>query len=153
MNLEIISSRRYGEPKLEKPKELKGIKQSGGAMFGPKCKCPVFVTESSVYVKHRDWFSRSISIPEAVNRGIISKQKSKFIYNDNFGSVVLRNEAWLKIEVDWDIFKPQLVNDLIRRTEWVAGLREFDLENHDWVRFYEDIISIQQLGVTEVTQS
>ena len=95
MNLEIISSRRYGEPKLEKPKELKGIKQSGGAMFGPKCKCPVFVIESSMYVKHRDWFSRSISIPEAVNRGIISKQKNKFIYNDNFGSVVLRNEAWL----------------------------------------------------------
>lgn len=140
MRVEILHSRIYGQPKLNKPSELRGIKQSGSAMFGAKCKCPIFVTDFGVYVKHRDWFSGYISIPDATTQGIIDKKKNKFIYNDNFGSVVLRGEAWIRISADWGTFSPHLVGALIRATETECGLEEYYLETHDWVRFYEDII-------------
>lgn len=140
---EILAERAWGQPKLNKLNELKLIKQVGSIPFGEKCKCPVFIVNHMVYIKHRDWFSPYIPIPEAVTRGIIDEKKKKFVYNDNFGSVVLRNEAWIKIYwVDFNIFEPELVNLLIRSTEKAVGLEEFDLENHCWVNFYEELIKL-----------
>lgn len=97
MKIEILSSREFGEPKLSKPKELKGLKQAGTALFGPKCKCPFYLAPSHVYVKHRDFFSPDISRTDALRVGIIDKFNPRFVYNDSFGSVVLRSDAWLKI--------------------------------------------------------
>lgn len=141
--IEVLSSRRYGEPKLKKPAELKGVKPIGSAGFGPKCKCPVLVKNETVYVKHRDWFSQGISIRTALEYGIVKKKKNKFVYNDNFGSVVLRNEAWIRIQVpDWQAFSPHLVDQLISDTEAALGLEEFSLYGYDWTKFYEDIVQL-----------
>lgn len=44
----------YGEPKLSKPKELKGIKQSFSVDYIPKkCKCKVFVKYPDVWIQHK----------------------------------------------------------------------------------------------------
>lgn len=145
--MKIISERSWGDPKLPKPKILKGIKQSGSAQFG-KCKCPVFFTEEKVYVKHRDWFSASIPIPEAERLGIIDKIKNKFIYNDNFGSVVLRDEAWLEIDRDFGNFEPDEVNTLIYKLSVVTGYEYWDLAHYTWVKFFEDIYRLEKENKT-----
>ena len=146
MVVEILSERLYGEPKLKKPPEIVGLKQAGSAKFGSKCKCPVFIQDNSVYVKHRDWFSAYIPISVAENIGFIDRRRQKFIYNDNFGSVVLRNEAWLKINdlsVDKSaIFTHEMVNKLIIATADELGFDWEDIYHYDWVKFYEDIINI-----------
>lgn len=142
MKIEILCSRTYAEPKLTKPKQLKRVGPIGVIKFS-KASCQVFELDDVVYIKHRDWFSPSISIPEAVALGVIDKRKSKFIYNDNFGSIVLRNEAWLAIRGDLTGFKPLVARELVRETERVLGLPEYDLEYYDWVHFYEQLIDLK----------
>lgn len=60
----LVSDRIYGEPKLKKPKELSNIKQSGTISFcRNKCKCPYFIKGNDIYIKHRDYFSKSFEPP------------------------------------------------------------------------------------------
>lgn len=88
----IYSQRKYGEPKLQKPKELKNIKQSFSVDWIPKkCKCKCFITGKDLYILHRDFGSTEIYNSNYEFR-------KKFIYNDTFGCVVLRGEAWLKLK-------------------------------------------------------
>lgn len=107
VNLEIYSFRKYGQPKLEKPSELKGLKQIGSANFNKHCKCPIFVLNDDVWIKHRDFFSETFEPTDSNDIGadlstICKKyfnQEKKcvkdFVYSDTWGDVVLRNEAWL----------------------------------------------------------
>lgn len=141
MKIEILSSREFGEPKLSKPKELKGIKQAGTALFGPKCKCPFYLTPSHVYVKHRDFFSPSISFPDALRLGIIDNFNKKFVYNDNFGSVVLRSEAWLKIPLHLFHNSPFLLPHftLVFALEESLNLPPDYLGASDWPRFFQNL--------------
>lgn len=141
MKIEILEHRLYGQPKLNKPKHLKGIKQSGSIKFS-KASCPAYITKDGVYIKHRDFFSQSISIPDALTANMIDKKKNKFIYNDNFGSVVLRNEAYLLVRGSLSGFKPEIVYRLIRETERALRLSEYALENYDWVHFYEQLYDL-----------
>ena len=98
MNIRVLVQRKYAEGKITKPKILKGRKPDTTIEFIPKkCTIPVYKTFGGVIIHHKDFFSSSISIPDAVEKKLISPRKKKFIYNDNFGSVVLRNEAWLDI--------------------------------------------------------
>lgn len=54
----VIQFRRFGEPKLTKPKELKGIKQLCSVDYIPKKnKSSLFLKDNDVYVKHTDYFS------------------------------------------------------------------------------------------------
>ena len=51
-NLQFIqySVRFYGQPKLPKPKELKGIKQIFSIDYIPtKCKCPIYIKDETNY--------------------------------------------------------------------------------------------------------
>lgn len=142
VNIEIISKRVYGEAKLKKPKELDGIKEIGSVNFGAgKCKCPVFATETHIYVKHRDFFSPFISLQKAKELGMLKTIKKKFIYNDNFGSVVLRNEAWIRFP-RWllngrGIF-PHYV--LCVEMEKTLGFEQGDLCTGDWERMFEELV-------------
>lgn len=144
MNIQIISQRHYGEPKLKKPKELKGITQIGNVPFGPKCKCPVYLTNKQIYLKHRDFFSPSISMPHAKYAGIIDKWNQKFMYNDNFGSAVLRCEAWLRIPklliTQWQGLLPQC--GLCIAMAQAVNLPEDALFNYDWEHMFEELIKI-----------
>ena len=61
----IYSHRYYGEPKLTRPKELKGIKQIGSVDFIPKkCKVQIFIKDNDAYLKHTDYFSSSWKPPK-----------------------------------------------------------------------------------------
>lgn len=101
------SVRLYGQPKLPKPKELKGIEKAFSIDFLKNCSCQCFIKDNDLWIKHRDYFSRSIDKLEDSGTpleyriekyGLSSKKSSGFIYNDCWGSVIGRNEAWLIIK-------------------------------------------------------
>ena len=98
--------------KLSKPKELKGIKKFASVSFIPnRCTCQLFLDDSDLYIKHPDYFSPTYCRPEDYGTPLsyrakkygISVPKNKFIYDDNWGAIVLRREAWIKISnfVSW----------------------------------------------------
>lgn len=106
LGVRIQSARRYGEPKLAKPMELKGHRQDFSVRFREKCKCPCFVCGDDVWIQHRDFFSEAWKAP-AEDEGrsqeyCLTKyfgygDRRKFVYGDNYSSIILRNEAWLVV--------------------------------------------------------
>ncbi len=97
----MYSSRRYGEPRLKKPKELRGIKRAFSVDWFPKkCRCQCFVKDKDVWIKHRDFGSVALYGKERERfikeHGV--KLPQNFIFDDNWGAVVLRGEAWLLIK-------------------------------------------------------
>ena len=105
LSCEIPIVRFYGQQKIQKPAELKGIKQAFSADFIPKkCTCQCFLKDGDLWIKHRDFFSQSHRpAPEDIGTPLsyrlekyFGKTKSKkFIYPDYWGDIVLRNEAWI----------------------------------------------------------
>jgi hypothetical protein len=110
MEFYIHSSRKYGEPKLSKPEPLCGVNQTFSEVFiHNKCSFPVFVLKDAdqIWIKAQDWFSPSFipPVPQDVGKPqheTLAKyfpnqkpQNEKFMYPDNYGSVVLRCEAWI----------------------------------------------------------
>ena len=92
----IYSHRYYGEPKLQKPKELKGIKPIGKATYIPKhCEPQVFIKENDVYIRHTDYFSYTWQPPKGeridmpisyyMNKYFNTKRNEKFVYPDCWG--------------------------------------------------------------------
>lgn len=145
LKIRVIDDRIYGDPKLRSLKQLHIDAEKIGSITFGKCKCPVYKNRYRIYIKHRDWFSESISIDEALEYGIIEKKKNKFIYNDNFGSVVLRNEAWLEMKPEKG-FKPELVEKMIQEIEYITGLKNHELHNADWTIFFEELVDLCQLN-------
>jgi hypothetical protein len=146
MKIEILSQRRYGEPKLKTPKELKGIPKAGTVPFGSKCSCPAYITDSHIYLKHRDFFSPCITLQQAKDAGIIDKWNKRFIYNDTFGGVVLRCEAWLRISkqliTQWQGLLPQY--GLCIAMAQAVNLQEDALFNYGWEHMFEELIKIHK---------
>lgn len=141
MKIRVIDDRIYGDPKLRSLKQMHIDAEKIGSITFGKCKCPVYRNRHRIYIKHRDWFSESISIDEALEYGIIDKKKKKFIYNDNFGSVVLRAEAWLEVDPEKG-FKPELVEKMVQEIESICKLRHYELHNADWVIFFEQLVDL-----------
>lgn len=151
------SVRTYGEPKLSKPKELKGINKSYSIEYIPKkCKCQVFLNGNDVWVKHTDYFSPRLEI-ESEDLGAPlsvlvdkymdkSSRKSKFVYDDSWGDIVLRNEAWICIKnlvTQKNTSHPiDILENILRQQEKKSrfSLKENELENTDMSRFYEKLI-------------
>ena len=151
------SVRTYGEPKLSKPKELKGINKSYSIEYIPKkCKCQVFLNGNDAWVKHTDYFSPRLEIePEDLGAPLSvlvdkymdkNSRKSKFVYEDSWGDIVLRNEAWICIKnllSQKNISNPiDILKDILRQQEKKSrfSLKENELENTDMSRFYEKLI-------------
>lgn len=151
----LYSHRFYGEPKLAKPKELKGIKQILSIEYIPKkCRCQVFILDNDVWIKHGDYFSETIS-PEPHELGMpldyfaekhLGKSRpKKFIYGDAWGSVVARNEAWIKIdnlvnEVNSDKFVLDIINEITRKQERYHDFEEYELSCSYMERFWENLV-------------
>ena len=97
------SIRKYGQPKLDKPKELKGVKQAFSVDYIPnRCRCPIFILGNDVWIQHNDYFSESMKTPiEDIGTPLsyrcekyLGKQKKeKFIYPDTWGEIVLRKSS------------------------------------------------------------
>jgi hypothetical protein len=130
--ISIYSKRQWYEPKLSKPKELKEIKHIFSVDWIPKkCACKCFIYGNDLYIQHRDF--NSVLMPEHNH-----EFRQKFIYKDEYGCVVLRGEAWLKLEnfildIQNEVFIFDLVQHLTEQTTEIFGYNE-------WERFYEEII-------------
>lgn len=135
-----VSRRRWGEAKLEKPKELKKITH----IFSIKCgnrKNQIFIKDNDVWIKDNDYLSECLSQEEARERGIEFNVKNRFCYNDNFSMVVLRGEGWLCIKnlllyIDDYNIRERLYNKICDYYNWDILDFTGDLEI-----FYNDLIS------------
>ena len=157
LSCEVVSYRFYGQPKLAKPAELKGVKQSFSADYIPKkCSCPCFVNGDDLWIKHRDFFSESFRPPvEDMGAPLgyilekyfpdLKRHTKDFIYADTWGDVVLRNEAWIVFRnfgqvIRRDRHRP--IQSLIKAFLKADVLIKFNIDSlsNDWYRFFEDVI-------------
>jgi hypothetical protein len=147
--------RFYGEPRLRKPKELKGVKQSFSVDYIPKkCKCGAFLNGDDVWVKHRDYFSDTMSLPAEelgqslgylANKYCDTTKSNKFVYPDAWGSIVLRNEAWILLkdvllDIRTGVFALDIVNNICRQQELACSFDEYELCCTPMERFWEKVI-------------
>ena len=145
--IEIYSARKYGSPKLIKPKELSGIKMAFSIYNICSCKC--FIYNNDCYINHRDFFSECISREQFKDRynDVLATKPKRFIYNDGENkSVTLRNEAWLKLP---DIISylynatsntiSLIVHNIIRQLEQLLGWEQYSIDL-EWDRFFEEVL-------------
>lgn len=159
----IVSRRFWGEPKLDKPKELKGIKSIGGVDFIPKHSKPqLFIKDNDLYIKHNDYFSyywrppkgERIDMPLSyyANKYFGKNKKEKFCYPDCWGSIILRNEAWLCIKnaIGWAELKNKYrwcreVFSLQKKSTSIELTSEAEC---DWLRFWEGCYNVLKKELT-----
>ena len=148
----IYSRRYYGEPKLSKPKELKGIKPIGKATYIPKhCEPQVFVKENDVYIKHTDYFSYTWQPPEGervdmplsyyMNKYFNTNRKNKFVYSDCWGSIILRNEAWILLKNIIPLIQTENINIAAREILKMQKDKYSFINTsneYEWERFWEN---------------
>lgn len=150
----ICSHRYYGEPKLSKPKELKGINPIGKATYISKhCEPQIFIKYNDVYIKHTDYFSyiwqppigERIDMPLTyyLKKYFSKAKKNNFIYPDCWGSIVLRNEAWILLK---DILPMiQTENNTLTAQNIIQMQKNdkysfIDTSNEcEWIRFWENV--------------
>ena len=148
--MKIECSRCFGQPKLNKPKECNNINLLGSITFNwgfrKGVKCKVWKSGETVYVLQRDWFSPCISFEEAISHGIIKPEqhRKKFIYNDNFGGVILRSEAVISFQMpDLTAFILDTRFDLVKEFALMLGEDWTDLSDlYRWEDFFEDILKL-----------
>ena len=125
--LDIVSKRKYGEPKLSKPKEIQGLKANTIEFIPKKCKFQYFKNGSDLWILCRDFFS-PIFRPPVEDNGMpldiimkkyfnTEKHSKNFIYPDTWGAVVLRSEAWLCFK-NFTTIDKQSKNELQRKCEF-----------------------------------
>ena len=152
----IHSHRYYGEPKLSKPKELKGIKTIGSVDFiQNKCKVQIFVKDDDVYIKHTDYFSSSWQPPKGEKQGMplsyyLNKyfnknKKDKFVYPDCWGDIVLRNEAWILLKDILPLIKTEnevvAAQNILKLQSQEKKYSYIDSCNeNEWERFWEKVV-------------
>lgn len=156
IRFEVYSLRQYGQPKLTKPRELKGIKQVMSIDYiAKKCRCPIFIKDDDVWIQHNDYFSEPMKVPTKdlgmpleymANKYLGKHRKARFIYSDAWGSIVLRNNAWVQItnlysQVQEGRFQLDILNDILRQQEQVHGFDEYELCCTDMERFWEKVVS------------
>ncbi|MCD3216897.1 hypothetical protein G8S55_06470 [Clostridium botulinum C] len=158
------SVRTYGQPKLIRPKELKGVKQAFSVDYiRNKCKCQVFVKDNDVWIKHKDYFSPSLQLPNediGMSLGYLcekyvgKKRSERFIYADSWGDIILRNEAWICIKnlvyrIKIGEFPPYILNDILRQQEKLRGLNQYELCSSYMDRFWENVIAETKKYITQ----
>ena len=151
----------YGGKGIAKPAALKGIRKFASVSFEGMCQCQLFLNGQDLYIKHNDYFSPTYCRPEDVGTplsyrvkkyGIKENPREKFIYTDNWGSIVLRRVAWIRISS----FVP-LVHHLssaeVAVTVWPMireyhgwGVNEYNME---WERFLTDVAKTTQKYISE----
>ncbi len=155
LKFEVYSHRFYDEPKLPKPKELKGVKQAFSVAYIPKkCRCQCFIKDNDVWIKHRDYFSK-VQKPEPHELGMplnyfaekyMGKDRpKKFIYDDAWGSIVLRNESWIILhnlipEIQSGRFELDIINDIREQQEQYHDFEKYELVSTDMERFWEGVV-------------
>ena len=154
ISFNVHTFRKYGEPKMKKPKELSGIKESFSVDFIPKkCKCQCFVSGNDLWIKHRDFFSEEMEYEKEdfgtpleyrANKYLGKEKKGKFVYNDCWGDIVNRNEAWIVFKNIMDKKRLLENSSLLARemlkvfSKYHKGSNEYFVSG-DWEFFFERI--------------
>ena len=154
----VYSHRYYGQPKLSKPKELKNINSIGSATFiSKKCSPQIYIKDNDIYIKHTDYFSSLWRPPKGeigneqsyyLNKYFNINSSKKFIYGDNFASIVLRNEAWILLKNSVQIIKS--TDNYLIFVKLVISQQKLDkysyLNTEDmltqWENFYMNVYSL-----------
>lgn len=153
----VYAYRLYGQPKLDKPKELKGIKSIGNAMFNTHVNPQIFISGKDVWIRHNDYFSSSwrppkgerIDMPTSyyLKKYFNIDRPEKFIYADCWGDIVLRNEAWIKLEnlVSLCRYKEMNYTQIARKIIQQQRLVERGMSSgvcDEWERFWENVVKV-----------
>lgn len=157
----LHSFKPYTENKLDKPKELKGVKQVASVPF-LKCKCQIFIVGNDVWIKHNDYFSPSLdmgkeyfgtplvvrvnALHEMLGDDRVSKCRKGFVYPDTWGDIVLKQEAYiilknLMVDINNRVFPPHIINRITNQQEKYHGFDELELTVGEWERFYENVVN------------
>lgn len=151
---EVYSSRIYRQPKLKKPKEISGINSFGSACYIRKhCSPKLYLSGNDLWLKHTDYFS-SVFCPEQNEQGksqnyylekYFDKSKAnKFTYTDNWGAIVLRNEAWIVIRELIPLIYTELPNYQIADIILESQIQVEQGINNDvtWRDFWKDAVRV-----------
>lgn len=153
----VHSYRLYGQPKLNKPKELKGIKSIGNAIFNTHVNPQIFISDKDVWIRHNDYFSSSWRPPEGeridmptsyyMKKYFNIERPEKFIYADCWGDIVLRNEAWIKLEnlVPLCRYKEMNYSQIARKIIQQQKLVEKGMSDgvcNEWEMFWEKVVKV-----------
>ena len=154
LSFKVHTFRKYGEPRMIKPKELTNIKERFKVDFIPKkCKCNCYVSGNNLWIKHRDFFSEEMKYEDSdfgtpleyrVSKYLGRYKSSKFIYADSWGGIVLRNEAWIVFENLLDkilLFNNEnlLAREMLKVFSKYHKVEETYFCGGDWEHFFEKI--------------
>lgn len=69
----------------------------------------------------------------------------KFIYGDSWGSVIMRNEAWIRLEnlikdIENEVFTLDIVYSICRQQEYYHGFDIHELSPSYMERFWESVV-------------
>lgn len=86
---------------------MQNIKPIVSVKFHQRCNPQIFMKDNDVWVKHTDYFSQMWRPPKNERTDMSTNyyckkyfgkaKREKFCYADMWGSIILRNEAWIKI--------------------------------------------------------
>lgn len=141
LNVIEYSKRRYGEPKLTKPKILRGIMPVFSIMMIGR-KNQIYIQNNDVWIKANDYFSEDISQEEAIERGIKIKIREKLCYKNNYVAVTLRGEGWICIQnLLLFINDKSIYRRLNEKIHELYNWKYPDDISHEWERIYEELIN------------
>lgn len=113
----------------------------------------MFIEGNNLWIKHRDYFSQPIKYEKedyGAPFGVLVKKycdkskNKKFVYEDSWGELIARNEAWICL-VDFMIdvkntHPLELLPEILRQQEQACGFNEYELVCTNMERMYERII-------------
>ena len=167
LTCEFASYRFYGQPKLSKPAELKGVKQSFTVdWIVNRCKCQCFIKDNDLWIKHRDFFSATHRPnKEDIGTPLVYRAKkyfgkdlnymNNFCYADCWGDIILRNEAWIVFRNFGQVIRRdrhQPIQNMIKafsNSDFCIkhSISQYDLSNGDWERFFESVCKQYSLSI------
>lgn len=165
--VELLAYRVYGQPKIGKPQELKGIKSAFSQRLNKsKSKCKIYIKGNDVYVYFFDLFSKEMTFPNSEiaslpTSDLIQKyperfsvrRKRKFCYPDDWSTIWERNEGYIKftkllLRIDNEDYLPKLQGQIMDEFSELSNLNErFDSISQsfcqrwaDYSRFINDML-------------
>lgn len=165
--VDLSAYRVYGQPRISKPKELKGIKPAFSQTLNKSGrKCRVYLCGNDIYVYFFDLFSRLMTFPDPEDMALPTSalarkyperfsfgRKEKFIYADSWGTIRERNEGYLRfadllLRIADEDYLPRLVGQVADEFTLLSKSDERFEEIHgsycqrwgDYFRFIDDMI-------------
>ena len=154
MQVKILTQRKWGQPKITKPKELSKVPYITFKLYRSKSGCTfkVFTKDNDLYIYWADFFSSDYEpykddpkhgennawiakcFNEQFGTSVVLRDRD-FLYSDAWSGIVLRNEAYTKCEGFFDFieqYKYDFItckNLFLREHEKVFEFEEYTLEN------------------------